>query len=266
MPSNLLSTYADYLRNVSETELAREIETPSRLRLDGAVSGRRDLTVAYAPFDHINLGADVVLVGLTPGRYQMAAALREARRLLRSGASVAGAAAGAKVHASFSGPMRSNLVAMLDRVGLAAHLGLDSTAALWGAAADRVHFTSALRYPVFVNGANYSGNPDLLRVPLLRDHLARWFGEELAALPCAIIVPLGPKVAAAVEAAAATQGFDRERVLSGLPHPSGANAERIAFFLDRKSRTALSAKVAPDAILARREAIIARVRQIGGQA
>jgi len=30
--------------------------------------------------------------------------------------------------------------------------------------------------------------------------------------------------------------------LHGLPHPSGANAERIAYFLGRKDRSALSAK------------------------
>jgi hypothetical protein len=31
-------------------------------------------------------------------------------------------------------------------------------------------------------------------------------------------------------------------VLVGLPHPSGANAERIAFFLGRKAQHALSGR------------------------
>jgi hypothetical protein len=31
-------------------------------------------------------------------------------------------------------------------------------------------------------------------------------------------------------------------VLAGLPHPSGANAERISYFLGRKSKEALSSK------------------------
>jgi hypothetical protein len=232
------------------------------LLLGSAAHRGKALTVAYAPFDHLNRNARVVIVGITPGRHQMREALREARRLLRAGAPLADAEAGAKVHASFSGPMRANLVAMLDRIGLAAHLGLGSAAELWGAAAGLVHFTSALRYPVFRNGENYSGAPDPLRVPLLRDQLMRWFGGELTALPDTVIVPLGPKVARAVEAAAAEVGFDRCRILSGIPHPSGENAERIALFLDRKPRAALSAKVAAETILAGRKAAMARLASL----
>lgn len=266
MTISLFSDYADYLRGVSEAELAQEILKPSQLLLDCVTYGSKALTIAYAPFDHVNRKARLVIVGLTPGRHQMQEALWEARRLLRSGALLADAEAGAKVHASFSGPMRANLVAMLDHIGLGAHLGLRSTAELWGPAAEQVHFTSALRYPVFVDGANYSGAPDPIRTAPLRDQLTRWFGSELAALPQALIVPLGPKVAAAVEVAAAEVGFDPRRILSGLPHPSGANAERIAFFLDRKPRAALSTKVAADAILANREAAKTRLKSLGGRA
>jgi len=266
MAASLLPTFAEFIRRASDAELAQETVVPMHLRLAGAKQGSRTLSVAYAPFDHINLSATVVIVGLTPGRHQMREALLEARRLLRAGASIETAAASAKIHASFSGPMRANLVAMLDHVGLANKLGLRSTAELWGRASDRAHFTSALRYPVFVDGANYSGAPDMLRTPLLRDQLTRWLPQDLAALPDAVVVPLGPKVTAGVEAAAAAAGFDRRRVLSGLPHPSGANAERIAFFLDRKPRDGLSAKVAPDVILAGRDAVVASVARLGGLA
>ena len=48
------------------------------------------------------------------------------------------------------------------------------------------------------------------------------------------------------------------RVLSGLPHPSGANAERIAFFLGRKKREDVSSKVDAD-----RFAVVPRI--IGSQ-
>ena len=34
----------------------------------------------------------------------------------------------------------------------------------------------------------------------------------------------------------------KDRILDGLPHPSGANAERIAYFLGRKNKDALSVK------------------------
>jgi hypothetical protein len=122
------------------------------------------------------------------------------------------------------------LIAMLDHVGLSEVLGLSSTASLWNGDARLVHFTSALRYPVFVDGANFSGTPSMVSTRMLRAHLFQWFATELTALRDAIFVPLGPKVAEAVELVAREVGLNRDQVLSGLPHPSGANAERIAFF------------------------------------
>lgn len=263
-PSQHFTNYADFLRTASEAELDREIATPDRLRLAASPHGRRRLEVAYAPFEHLNPAARVVLVGLTPGRRQMRNALKEARRQLRAGASEAEAMARAKVFASFSGPMRVNLVAMLDDVGVPKLIGLSSTSSLWGPDAEHAHFTSALRYPVFVDGKNYSGAPDMLRTPPLREQLLSGFALEMAALPNAVFVPLGAKVAAAAEFAAREAGVDQARVLSGLPHPSGANAERIAFFLGRKPREALSAKTNPDKLSAARADIENRIRKMGG--
>ena len=254
MEQKLFPRYVDFIRDADTATLEREIAAPDHLRL----SSDHRLTVAYAPFDHVVPTARIVIVGITPGRQQMRNALLESRRLLRAGASLAEALAGAKVHASFSGAMRSNLVAMLDFIGANRLLGIGSTAALWSEASELVHFTSALRYPVFVDGANYSGNPDMVRTPFLRDHLDRWFGSEVDQLRNAIYVPLGPKVDEAVR-----RCVPGEQVLSGLPHPSGANAERIAFFLGRKARGDLSAKVAPDRLLAARDALLAKMSALG---
>lgn len=125
--------------------------------------------------------------------------------------------------------------------------------------ARRVHFTSALRYPAFIDGANYSGQPSMLSTPLLLEQLMNWFAAELATLPKAVFVPLGPKVAEAVETVARQAGLACERVLTGLPHPSGANAERIAFFLGRKPRDELSRKVEPERLIAARTSLEAKV-------
>lgn len=260
------SEHTGFLRSATAADIERELAAPHRLRLAEGRHGPKTITVAYAPFDHLNPEARVVIVGLTPGRQQARNALEETRRLLQAGASEAEAMARAKVFASFSGPMRANLVAMLDDVGLARRLGLGSTEALWGSAQRLVHFTSALRYPVFVDGQNYSGAPDILSTPLLREQLLRWFAREMEALPHAVFVPLGPKVAAAVEWAAREAGVDAARILAGLPHPSGANGERIAFFLGRKLRAALSSKVDPDKLLAARASVEARVRALGDMA
>ncbi len=66
-----------------------------------------------------------------------------------------------------------------------------------------------------------------------------------------MFVPLGPKVTAAL-AFPAREGASERTRSRRLPHPSGANAKRIAFFLGRKPRERLSGKVAPDRFVATR--------------
>jgi hypothetical protein len=241
------------LRTITESELRAEIARPERLLIESADFRGKKLDVAFAPFDYVNPVAQIVIVGLTPGRQQMANALLAATRSLKNGNSEAEAMREAKTFASFSGPMRANLVAMLNSIGVNQWLGIATTGSLWEADAHRVQFTSVLRYPVFVDGANYSGAPAPLSSPLLRRQLLAWFASELALLQHAVFVPLGPVVDEALQSAAREIGFDCRRVLSGLPHPSGANAERIAFFLGRKRREALSSKVDPDKLIAARQ-------------
>ena len=223
----------------------------------------RNVKMVYAPFDHVNHRAKIVIVGMTPGRFQAANALRAAQQALRSGRSIEQAAAEAKIFASFSGePMRGNLVRMLDLIGVARLLGLPTTASLWNEKSDLVHFTSALRYPVFVEGQNWSGQPDMVRTPQLRQWLETYTGTELALLRDAVIVPLGPKVAAAMQHLAARGMIDANRILDGLPHPSGANAERIAFFLRNKPAHLCSAKTNTATLDTAREALSARVSRL----
>ena len=260
MVTELFSKFAPVIRAMSVDQLDREVQHPSRLRLASGSFGGKTLEVAYAPFDFVNRQARVVIVGLTPGRQQMRNALQEARRLLVSGASLEVAAAGAKAFASFSGPMRTNLVDLLDYVGLAGVLGVSTTASLWNGDARIVHFTSALRYPVFVDGVNYSGSPDLLRTPLLAAQLRQWFAMEMTALSEALFVPLGPTVGATLVAVAREIGVNPGQVLAGLPHPSRANAERIAYFLGRKSRAALSRKTDPAKLGVAREKLVNQVK------
>jgi hypothetical protein len=264
MDNNLFSKFAPILRNMTEVELAAEIERPQRLLIESDTSRGKQIEIACAPFDYVTSEAEIVIVGLTPGRQQMRNALVEARRSLMKGRSEAEALSDAKVFASFSGPMRVNLVAILDCVGVNALLRLSSTRSLWNGDAGRVQFTSALRYPVFINGANFSGAPSMISTPLLRKHLMKWFAAEVAALPNAIFVPLGPKVSEAVEAVARYAGLDSNRVLSGLPHPSGANSERIAFFLGRKRCEELSSKVEPERLIVARASLESKIAALRG--
>ena len=65
--------------------------------------------------------------------------------------------------------MRTNLVKMLDHIGANHYLRLSSSAELFGTRKDLVHYTSALRYPVFKNGENYSGSSVDLHLKLTQD-------------------------------------------------------------------------------------------------
>lgn len=250
------------LRAMSRPQLESEIADPQAFLLESTVQKGKRLDTVWAPFDHVNSSASVVIVGITPGQKQMANALRACHASLSRGCGDAEALAAAKVYASFSGPMRSNLVDLLDDIGIARILGLRSTAALWDGASHLVQFTSALRYPVFVDGKNYSGQPNMLRSPALCAQLERWMGEEMRRLPSAIYVPLGPKVGEALAWLAPRVGVADTQVLTGLPHPSGASAERIAYWLRRKPRELLSVKTNADRLDAARAALLDKIAQM----
>ena len=132
------------------------------------------IRVEYAPFDYVRPDARLVIVGITPGRQQARVAVRHLRDLLARNIPLERAMVSAKETASFSGPLRNNLIRLLDFTGLPEMMGMPDAAALFRPGAP-VHFTSALRYPVFRcegnggSGENYNGrNPAPLKVPMLR--------------------------------------------------------------------------------------------------
>jgi hypothetical protein len=241
MDLTLLARFADTVRSASTAEIQADLTLGGRLVLDR----QGELTVSYAPFDHVNPAARIVLVGITPGRQQAVNALVEAQRQLRAGAPLETVARAAKETASFSGALRPNLVALLDAFRIHEVLGIAGCASLFGADRPLVHYTSALRYPVFRNGRDYPGDGAMLRHPLLTGLVRRHLVSELQALPDALLVPLGGKVAAVLDQLARDGRLDPKRILGGLQHPSGSNAERIAYQLGRKPRERLSVKVDP---------------------
>lgn len=218
------------------------------------------LAVEYAPFDYIEHNAELAIVGLTPGRLQATNALTALAAQLRMGTPIELAFKAAKQTASFSGPMRSNLVAMLDIIGVPAIYGRGSAADFFTDKTGLVHFTSALRYPVFANGQNYSGTA--LNPIGLRKMVETYLAEEVLALPRATWVPLGQHAEAALLHLCRQGQLARENILAGLPHPSGANAERISYFLGRKTKETLSAKTNADRLDEAKRALITQVQKI----
>lgn len=255
MQYDLYRRFAPVIRSLSPAELEGSPTALEKLTLERQGS----LQVCYAPFEYINSQARLLIVGITPGRTQMVNAVREARRQIDLGATEDEVLRAAKLTAAFSGPMRESLVAMLDNVGVAHWLGTRTAAELFGSAAHLVQTTSALRNPVFVDGENYNGTPSPKRNALLLEQLRVGFVQDLREVPDAQILALGDKVAQMLELLVERGSLDPSRVLGTIPHPSGANAERIKYFLGQKPRTALSAKVDPDKLDQARSSVVARL-------
>jgi hypothetical protein len=239
------------------------IATPAALPATFLLAQAGPVTAYYTPFDYVNPTARVVLVGISPGFVQWKNAMRAARQQLQRGAAREQVLRAAKYTGAFSGAIRPNLVALLDHVGLQRWLGIASCATLFGEHADLMHVTGVLRNAVFVNGGNYSGAaPNMLTTPVLQDQMLGYFAREIAPLREAVFVPLGPKVGLALDWLAARGLLDGERILHGIPHPSGLNAERIAYFLGRKERATLSSRTNGPRIDAERAALIARLNTL----
>ncbi|MCC2673798.1 MAG: hypothetical protein K0Q43_678 [Ramlibacter sp.] len=232
---------------------------PEEARLQLGASG--PLAVYYAPFEAVNLRAKLVLVGITPGRVQAANALAEARRQLEAGASAEESMRKAKHVGAFSGPMRTNLVEMLDHIGLA-WLKIASCVELFGSRADLLQTASVLQFPVFVDGENYSSRPDPIRTPMLRSMVLDHFAQLGKLLPDAVFVPLGPVPTKVMQWLADEGRFTSQQVLAGLPHPSGPNGERIQYFLGSKDASRLSAKTNASLLDAARTALLGKVAQL----
>jgi hypothetical protein len=142
----------------------------------------------------------VVLVGITPGYVQWYNAVTTAQKILRDGGDDALALREAKKHGAFSGPLRNNLVKLLDGIGLAQMLSLDSSAQLFTDHTGLVHCTSLYTQPLFVQGVNYNGKPHFSRSALLRASIDEGFAQEAAALKKAVFIPLGPVATEGVNA------------------------------------------------------------------
>src|SRR4051794_32737958 len=82
------------------------------------------IRVIWVPFEYVPVEPLIAIVGITPGRYQAERALTVFRDAIREGSTVEHALRRVKSLASFSGPMRTNLVAMLNHIGLAQLLGV----------------------------------------------------------------------------------------------------------------------------------------------
>ena len=251
----LFDRYADAIQTLDLDTIDAPGAIPERFLL--ARLGR--YSSHYIPFESVNRAARVVVVGISPGFVQWKIAMREAQRRMAAGDAVDEVLRAARQTGAFSGAIRPNFVALLDAIRVNDWLGIESCATLFGSDAPLVHIGAILRHPVFVDGKNYSGTPAMPRHAFLREQVMRYFAHEAALLPDALYIPMGASVSEGLDWLA-SQGIVRaDRILHGLPHPSGANAERVAYFLGRKERAALSGKTNGAQLDAARSALVAQM-------
>lgn len=231
---------APRLVRLSESEIDQLVESGDVLsHAEFAATVDHPYGQFYAPFDWINEGADIVLIGITPGRRQAKAAIKSLRASLAKGRSATEAAEIAKQSASFEGDMREIAAKLMDRFGLHELFRLTTCADLFGNARRRAHYTSVLRYPILhwqtkkpknrpaVSGwFDYSGGEGALKTDMLSRSIRADFEPEIVSLGKAWLVPFGPVPATALQNLAERGLIDRERILPGINHPSGTQHNR----------------------------------------
>ena len=200
------------------------------------------LSVRYCPFDSVKSKAKLVIVGITPGLHQMFLSCQEAQRPSIEGQTGDDVIYRAKDIGGFAGSMRTNLISMLDGIGLHDKLGIDSTRSLFGDHAELLSGTSAVIYPAFINGKNYTGTPGPEAYPLLQAFVDQVLTANLAMVPDAFVIPCGKTVSTILEREVARGAIQAERCLFDFPHPSGANGHRARLYAENK--TNLTARVA----------------------
>ena len=234
---NSIKAYHDAINSISQRD-DRSLPVKDLLIWEDKL---KKLTCYYAPFEHVNPQAKIIIVGITPGRTQMNRALNALKYTMDNSHDVNQTIdtifKTVKKHASLSGSMRPRTVAMLNRLGYAKLLGIKCCSTLWGDDNHLVHFCSVLKYPVFVTGADYCGQLKLFNTSKLVQLLFEEFVQDMRAInPKAVIVPLGAMVADVLNTLQ-HNGHILQRLTTfenkviAPPHPSGANAESIALLL-----------------------------------
>lgn len=258
MTDLLFSRYREAIRGLDLAQVTAPAQVP-----DVFLLGREGrYSTHYIPFESVHPQARIVVAGITPGFAQWKNAMREAQRRLAAGSDDDTVLRAARLAGAFSGAIRPNFVALLDAIGVQRWLGIASCATVFDADAGLVQVSAILRHPVFVDAKNYSGSPSPLRNAFLREQVLRWFAQEARQLPDALYIPMGASVSETLDWLVAEGLIRPGRVLHGLPHPSGANAERVAYFLGRKERAALSSKTNGVQIDAAREALMVQMEAL----
>lgn len=265
MKTDTLNHFKSTIINLTETEVQDAAVLAAKLQManDGA------LKMVYTPFEYVNPKAKVALVGITPGNTQLVNAVAKIRECLKAGQSDEAALQAAKKTGAFSGGMRDKLIEMLNCIGLNRYLSINDCAELFGDKSHLVQTCSVIKNATYaLNKKNGKWDPyngvkgGKITKPQLKQWVFETFGEEVKEYPEDILfIPMGPVPEEALSMLVKAGAIKAEQVLDAIPHPSGANNERIAFFLGQKtSGSKQCSQETIDAYQQRRETLIARLK------
>ncbi|WP_129688180.1 hypothetical protein [Gottfriedia acidiceleris] len=229
------SKFTKYKKLISSLSPSLETNTLKSEKFLVDKDEKKNLEIYYAPFEYINERAKVIIVGITPGLHQMKQSYSTVIRLKDTEMNDEEILLEVKKNSSFEGPMRKNLIAMLDELELHHYLGLNSTSELFSTASHLVQTTSVIKYPVFYKGKNYNGSiPNILRTDLLKKYIVNTFAEEIIRLEHPLIIPLGVNVSKVLTYLTTNDYLNSDSILYGFPHTSGGNGHRHKQFAENK--------------------------------
>jgi hypothetical protein len=201
------------------------------------------ISVCYSTHnEYINTQAEILIVGICPGRQQMIKSLKTAKEMLALDCTDEEILIRSKLDSRLVGSTRDNLIDMLKEIGL------KDIAQLFHDASDTLHMTSLIRYPIFTGDAfkNYNGHtPKLNKNELIMKYSQGFLDEVMEMKDLKLIIPLGNAVEEFLMEAYKDNPTVSCKILKGLSHPSGANGHRKKVF--EKNRSIL--KVELDRIL-----------------
>ena len=232
-------TIYDYIDVIKKLPIKDKYEKNELMTTDFLIEEYKNIKIYYAPHnEYINPKAKVFIVGITPGFQQMSTAISMARKELELKTDIETIQYKCKVAGRFSGSLRKNMVNMLDEIKLNEALNINSCLELFEDKDYLLHTISLIPYPVFVKNQNYTGHtPKLLKSEFLMKYVYDNFVNEIKNLENfknILIIPLGKAVEEVLIKLSEEKIINKDQILKGFPHPSGANVNRVAQLNENK--------------------------------
>ena len=207
------------------------------------------IEIIKSNLDYVNEKSKIVIVGKTPGPNQINGPNHHVEDLMAI-----------KKRNAFAGPIRKNLIKMLDYTGINKYINISSCETLWSEDySDNVDFTSILKNAIFINDKALStidlktiyGNPELKK-----EFEEGFLNDCLKYNQVLIWVALGKDVEDVLIRLKNLGKIKKNNIILGFPHPSGANAGRVSAYLGLLNKNEKSYQWAKEKATINREVML----------